>query len=323
MKFHPACGRTSVRIVSVLGHGASFEAGQTAPPSEGIPAPRTQQPIRNRSAQRCLVPFVEGNMRRRRGFTLIELLVVIAIIAILAAILFPVFAQARDKARSTACLSNMKQIGNALMMYMQDYDEKTTWFWNAQVDKKNYLGGYWYQCLMPYTKSLQVFMCPSVTGRGPAKDKYDVHCSPDLKPYPNLNRCGYGYNVGNVGYGGGDPYFQPSGDTKALAAITEPARTLYIADSAFSPAADQNAGWQDIKCPILPHKKKLASQLDVYVKGPQYGGPDNANISRRHVGGANGVFMDGHAKWYPYDTFIWERSPEKEIWGHFSSPEPE
>ena len=111
--------------------------------------------------------------------------------------------------------------------------------------------------------------------------------------------------------------------TKALAAIGEPARTLYIADSSFSPDSDQGAGWQDIKCPILPHKKKLASQLDVYVSGKQYGGPDNANISKRHMGGANAVFMDGHAKWHTYNTFIWERSPEKEIWGHFSSPEPE
>ena len=62
-------------------------------------------------------------MRARTGFTLIELLVVIAIIAILAAILFPVFAQARERARMSACLSNMRQIGSALMMYVQDYDE--------------------------------------------------------------------------------------------------------------------------------------------------------------------------------------------------------
>src|SRR5436309_13695501 len=95
--------------------------------------------------------------RGRRGFTLIELLVVIAIIAILAAILFPVFAQARDKARSAACLSNMQQIGKALMMYMQDYDEKTTWFYNRGAGKADYYNGYWYVCLFPYTKSLQVF----------------------------------------------------------------------------------------------------------------------------------------------------------------------
>ena len=66
---------------------------------------------------------------KRRGFTLIELLVVIAIIAILAAILFPVFAQAREKARQTACLSNLKQVGTGLQMYSQDYDEAYSGFY--------------------------------------------------------------------------------------------------------------------------------------------------------------------------------------------------
>src|SRR5437870_12943837 len=113
-----------------------------------------------------------ARLRRGRGFTLIELLVVIAIIAILAAILFPVFAQARDKARSAACLSNLKQIGQALMMYAQDWDEKSTWFWNsgAADAAKDQLAGYWYQLLLPYTKSVQVFICPSVGTRGPDTD---------------------------------------------------------------------------------------------------------------------------------------------------------
>jgi prepilin-type N-terminal cleavage/methylation domain-containing protein len=74
-------------------------------------------------------------MRQRGGFTLIELLVVIAIIAILAAILFPVFAQAREKARQTTCVSNLKQIGTAFMMYVQDYDE-TYPPWKRKMNEK-------------------------------------------------------------------------------------------------------------------------------------------------------------------------------------------
>src|SRR5215216_1764267 len=93
---------------------------------------------------------------KRRGFTLIELLVVIAIIAILAAILFPVFAQAREKARAASCLSNCKQIGTALYMYAQDYDEVLpTWNYAlaggfATWDLPQY---YWDALLLPYVKS--------------------------------------------------------------------------------------------------------------------------------------------------------------------------
>ena len=90
---------------------------------------------------------------RLRGFTLIELLVVIAIIAILAAILFPVFARAREKARQTACLSNVKQIGTAMMMYTQDWDER---FVTVTATYR------WYMPLQPYVKNAQVFLCPSM-----------------------------------------------------------------------------------------------------------------------------------------------------------------
>ncbi|MBC8142297.1 MAG: prepilin-type N-terminal cleavage/methylation domain-containing protein, partial [Armatimonadetes bacterium] len=89
---------------------------------------------------------------KRNAFTLIELLVVIAIIAILAAILFPVFAQARDKARQTACLSNQKQIGLAITQYIQDFDETYPTDWNG-VSYRNHL--------QTYMKSRDIWRCPS------------------------------------------------------------------------------------------------------------------------------------------------------------------
>ncbi len=101
---------------------------------------------------------------KQRGFTLIELLVVIAIIAILAAILFPVFARAREKARQTSCLSNQKQIVLSWLMYAQDYDERTVlWRIPAAVTHPNEDHGYcyWQNTLQPYCKNEQVFVCPS------------------------------------------------------------------------------------------------------------------------------------------------------------------
>src|SRR5258708_4229781 len=115
---------------------------------------------------------------KRNAFTLIELLVVIAIIAILAAILFPVFAQARAKARQTSCLSNMKQIGTGLYMYVQDYDETlagndtnaegynlslgflTPFNANIQYTRRN-----WARDVQPYIKNLQIYLCPQSVPR--------------------------------------------------------------------------------------------------------------------------------------------------------------
>ncbi len=111
---------------------------------------------------------------KRRGFTLIELLVVIAIIAILAAILFPVFARAREKARQTSCLSNVKQIGLAILMYAGDYDESLPFYYAPNNKPRppelpdltafyDY-GMFWQDLVYPYTKNLQLFMCPSSQG---------------------------------------------------------------------------------------------------------------------------------------------------------------
>ncbi len=117
--------------------------------------------------------------QKRSAFTLIELLVVIAIIAILAAILFPVFAQAREKARQITCVSNVKEIGLALLMYAQDYDERIMSF------PDNNAGGggpdsnpadfqCWYDYIQPYMKSLQILRCPSYSGPFPEPDGWGV-----------------------------------------------------------------------------------------------------------------------------------------------------
>lgn len=108
---------------------------------------------------------------KARGFTLIELLVVIAIIAILAAILFPVFARAREAARATACRNNLKQIGTAMMMYVQDYDEQLGHSW---IDSPN--NWTWRYYLQPYIKNQNVMKCPS----SQYADSYGF--------YPALNR---------------------------------------------------------------------------------------------------------------------------------------
>ncbi len=120
----------------------------------------------------------------RKGFTLIELLVVIAIIAILAAILFPVFARAREKARQTACLSNVKQINLALQMYAQDYDEQICYGYHEN-------GIYWYDVLQPYAKNDQIFVCPSGPSNTPGYAWNYPHM-PYRTKYPS-SRTSLGY----------------------------------------------------------------------------------------------------------------------------------
>lgn len=142
-------------------------------------------------------------MRARRGFTLIELLVVIAIIAILAAILFPVFAKAREKARQSSCLSNVKQLMVGTLSYAQDYDEMLPGYWFNGAPAA---GDQWYEVMTPYLKNTQILECPSVK---------------------NLNP-GYGWNYRWISYGTADGGVSP---ITSLGALTAPSETVIIADS--------------------------------------------------------------------------------------------
>src|SRR5437879_4255181 len=142
-------------------------------------------------------------MRKAKGFTLIELLVVIAIIAILAAILFPVFAQAREKARQTGCLSNTKQIGTAVNMYLQDYDE--TFPFSDDFGKPLYKikgspiqgdSRYWGDMIFPYVKNS--FSSTMKAGAGTGNYGPVQRCPSQMDWY-----TGYGYNI-ELGYYPGD-----------------------------------------------------------------------------------------------------------------------
>ena len=241
---------------------------------------------------------------RRHAFTLIELLVVIAIIAILAAILFPVFAQAREKARSIACLSNVRQIGTAFAMYLQDYDESfmpTVTERQAPTSAPDTAAGrapYSYRMILqPYIKSQQLFKCPS------------AQAWPAIGPgnwYPTDYGCHL--NEANVDPTGNAPfralYQDPNqlGDfgfnaSTPLAAISYPAQFLVVAD----------AGRTSDNSP---------SRGGLYPQPWEFNVTTQSRFIARHQGGGNAAYSDGHAKWSrPEGTYkthtnnYWRRNP--------------
>ena len=153
-----------------------------------------------------------------KGFTLIELLVVIAIIAILAAILFPVFARARENARRASCQSNLKQIGLGIMQYTQDYDEK--------MPGERMGGVHWGYVIQPYVKSVQLFKCPSNTSTG------NVAFAPTPTPAQQIPRSylANGFSDANWVFGGtvNSPMVEDAG--VALSAIEETSRVVTIGE---------------------------------------------------------------------------------------------
>ncbi len=168
-------------------------------------------------------------MRNRAGFTLIELLVVIAIIAILAAILFPVFARAREKARQSSCLSNLKQIATAEMMYQQDYDERTGCYCDT-IGASSTARMSWCDMLTPYVKNSQVFVCPSSPLRW--RTVYG----------PGVARAGsYGCNITSVGTATVGSFTYLYG-YRSVSQLQFPAETLLFTECDGDPYVRFNTG---------------------------------------------------------------------------------
>lgn len=201
---------------------------------------------------------------RRRGFTLIELLVVIAIIAILAAILFPAFARARENARRASCQSNLRQIGLGILQYVQDYDETYPMIQNTDPAYGQGAGsagwwGTWAVGVDPYLKSKQIYACPS------GINNYAVTFSNGMT-FPVQN---YGVNQSLIDAGAG----------AKLAIVNRPSELPLVADA----SAD-----------IVTTPDRIYNAND-----PGYffvAATPTASLAR-HMGGSNICFADGHVKW--------------------------
>jgi len=213
----------------------------------------------------------EENMKNastKHGFTLIELLVVIAIIAILAAILFPVFARAREKARTATCQSNLKQIGLAAMMYASDYDEVMGNYYSYRP-YPTYLY-WWADMLQPYIKSYQVVECPSGSW------SYGSLRPPGL---PNPWICSYAFPIMWMD-GSGNTI--PGVPNSPMADIPDPAGTIMFVDS--------------ISAEIFTGGS-LSFTIDGANGVTDLGTGTYPRVAARHSGGFNVAFCDGHVKW--------------------------
>jgi prepilin-type N-terminal cleavage/methylation domain-containing protein/prepilin-type processing-associated H-X9-DG protein len=249
-------------------------------------------------------------MRRRRslGFTLIELLVVIAIIAILAAILFPVFAQAREKARQSTCLSNARQMGLGLTMYAQDYDETYPWAAGLQPNTTPC----WAGLIYPYVKNLAVFTCPSQPDLDVAKfglGKPDLYKAAGPRNYSANSEVMPWLNGPATEFG--RPYNR---QIRTLASIPEPANTIAIFDVSRAgqvlPLQQSHWWWSVLNDGVAYLAWKNPNDTES-SKGAAGASPLDYVGLLRHLGGANYVFADGHAKWFKPEATLRARQSTK------------
>ncbi len=218
---------------------------------------------------------------RRSGFTLIELLVVIAIIAILAAILFPVFAKAREKARQISCASNEKQLGLGILQYVQDNDE----FYpnGGYVGLSSSPGAGWATQVYPYTKSTQLYTCPDDPGAG----------GPIIS---------YGINMDLAGGGSGSP-----GSALTLASTNAPASTVLLTEVHPCDNSMKIPGTVpgEVSTPSVNGLAyngggtvvNIAGYCTNYATGGFYNTTGGYGQAPRHTNGANYLLSDGHVKY--------------------------
>jgi prepilin-type N-terminal cleavage/methylation domain-containing protein/prepilin-type processing-associated H-X9-DG protein len=252
--------------------------------------------------------------RKRKGFTLIELLVVIAIIAILAAILFPVFAQAREKARQTSCGSNMKQIMTGVKMYDADYDEQSPQYWfNAPDALRNFRT--WMETVQPYVKNRDVWQCPSASKNladyqlaavnCPGATIVSTYCWPAFTYYNFWNsRFSDGTSVAMfLGYPVGinpatrkTDCTQPWHRCTTVEFVESPAESAFLLEgfyaAFYNPTSGPTAGLDFGSACATGVTSSTSPLLD--TKDPKI---------FRHNQGSNIAFCDGHMKWVNGDRF--------------------
>ena len=226
---------------------------------------------------------MNNSTQKRPAFTLIELLVVIAIIAILAAILFPVFARARENARRSSCASNLKQIALGMIQYNQDSDEKFPGVYTGTAFSTGNGQG-WSMIVQPYVKSTQIFQCPSEPN-GVATN----YLNPADSQWSD-----YFYNRYMTGYKNGDTSAAAFTGGSSIADLSYASNTIMLGDYLTLHSASTHTGNSD-----------MLSNLPCTdgTPGPGLNRTDQTNPSQRHLEGANYAFADGHVKWMKQRAF--------------------